>query len=206
MVTSTDSPANSLAPAPESDSLPGMPREIILDVPILRQMNWTSCGLASVNMAMRYHGLVVTERALEKHPLVQERFLRRFGFGPGRLGRIALSFGFAVTLIDADLRDVGARFAAEGGDWVRREPNRRDILRALREARPVVACIPDTSEAFGGTRHGSHWVVVRGVRGGELLIHDPAPWRRARRCVPRYWREWGCSMMVIGPRISSRSK
>lgn len=175
-----------------------MSREFILDVPILRQVNWASCGLASVNMAMRYLGLVVSERALERHKLVHERYLRHYGFGPGRLGRIALSFGFDVTMIDAELRDVGRRFTAEGGRWVRREPNRRDILKALQGGRPAVVCIPDTSEAFGGTRHGSHWVVVRGVRDDEFLIHDPAPWRRARRCMPGYWRDWGCSMMVVG--------
>lgn len=192
--------AISLAPALRFDSLPGLPREIILDVPVLRQMNWASCGLASVNMAMRFHGLVVSEPALEKHTLVGERYLCRYGFGPGRLGRIALSFGFDVTMIDPVPRDVGTRFAAEGGRWVRRSPGRDDILRALREGLPSVVCIPDTSEAFGGTRHGSHWVIVRGVSRGEFLIHDPAPWRRARRCAPGYWRDWNCSMMVIGKR------
>ena len=124
MVTSTDSPANSLAPAPESDSLPGMPREIILDVPILRQMNWTSCGLASVNMAMRYHGLVVTERALEKHPLVQERFLRRFFGKPGNLKNYPAGANNSGVVVNRAFAPSHPCFGGFFGNWlVRKNPD-----------------------------------------------------------------------------------
>jgi hypothetical protein len=172
-------------------------RKILLDVPILRQQNWCSCGLTSVNMVLRHHGLTVTERALEKHPLVRPNFLNRHGFGPGRLARIALSFGFAVTLIEPDPREAGRRFTREGGHWLRRSPAKSDLVEALDRRIPAVACIPDTGEAFGGTRHGSHWVVVRGLQRGDLVIHDPAPWRRAVRCVPGYWDDWRCSLILI---------
>jgi hypothetical protein len=172
--------------------------DIELPVPVIRQQNWASCGLAAINMCMRYLGLVITEKGLAANRLVRPEFLRRHGFGPGRLGRIALSYSFDVTIIDADPRDVGSLFVREGGRWIPRDPNRRDIETALREGVPVTACIPDKSEAFENCTHrGSHWVVVRGIADGEFLIHDPAPWRKATRCKPGYWDSWACSMIVV---------
>lgn len=173
-------------------------KDVALDVPVIRQQNWASCGLAALNMAMRFHGLVVTEKGLEANRLVGAELLRRFGFGPGRLGRVALSYGFDVTIVDPAPRDVGRMFVRDGGRWVRRAPSRRDIEAALRDGVPAVVCIPDKADAFENcNHHGSHWVTVIGRRRGELLIHDPAPWRKATRCKPGYWDGWNCTMIAV---------
>lgn len=172
---------------------------MLLPVPLILQGPNCGCGLASVAMALNHAGVDVTLEALETHPLILPRMLSSWGIGPGRLGRVALAHGARATLVDSSRRDVGERFLQSGGRWIEREPNRRDIDRCLAAGRPAVACIPDKREAFPNARGGSHWVVVRGVEDGEFLIHDPAPWRRATRCLPGYWEIWGCSLLVIEP-------
>ena len=170
----------------------------LLPVPLLRQQNVCSCGLASMNMVFHFYGLNLPERELEKNHLVRREFLQRHGFGPGRLGRIALTYGYKVELIEPDDAEVGARFEKEGGRWLRRAPAKADIEGCLASGVPTVACIPDKSKAFENCSHrGSHWVTVTGHRDGEFAIHDPAPWRKAVRCKPGYWESWGCSLIAI---------
>jgi hypothetical protein len=174
------------------------PKDILLPVPLLRQKFWCSCGLASIVMAMKSQGFRKGEEEMGDNPLIQRRFLRRYGFGPGRLGRIALSYGYEVTIIDGEPRDVGVSFGEGGGIHIRRDPTWRDILDCLERGIPAVCCIPDKREAFENCSHGgSHWVTIRGYRGGDFLIHDPAPWRKAPRCRAGYWLRWGCSLIAI---------
>ena len=169
-------------------------------MPLVRQGNNCGCGLAAIAMCLRFHGLPVRLRDLEMHRLIRPEFLSRWGIGPGRIGRTALAFGCPVTIIDPDARDVGKRFVKDGGHWVAREPRKSDISKALREGIPAVACIPKKSDAFEGcTQHGSHWITVTGVRGGEFVLHDPAPWRKATSCMPGYWDDWGCSLILVHP-------
>lgn len=173
-------------------------KNLSLDVPILRQANWCSCGIASINMAMRHHGLSITEKAIEKNPLVTREYLQKYGFNPGRLGRIALSYGFRVTVIDPEPEVVGSLFVKAGGTWERRAPNREDLYRALERNIAPVICIPDKQDAFeGSTSTGSHWVTVHEFRDGEFFIHDPSPWRKATRCKQGYWERWDCSAVLI---------
>lgn len=175
--------------------------DFVLPVPLHRQGHNAGCGLASIAMALTHAGIDVTVPDLEKHPLVLPQMLGGWGIGPGRLGRIARSFGVPVTLIDSEARDVGKRFVAMGGEWVRREPTKDDILAWLARGVAPVVCIPDKTKAFPGTsHHGSHWVTAIGVEGGEIRIHDPAPWRKAERCAPGYWDEWRCSLIAIQPK------
>lgn len=171
---------------------------IALDVPILRQTNWCSCGIASINMAMRHLGLEITEKAIERNRLVTRDLLQKYGFNPGRLGRIALSYGFDVTIIDPDGTCVGSRFLREGGRWQGRSPCKEDLYRALERNVAPVICIPNKEEAFeGSTSGGSHWVTIHSFQGGEFLLHDPSPWRKATRCKPGYWDRWDCSAILI---------
>lgn len=172
-----------------------------LSVPVLRQKNWCACGPVALNMALRYRGLRLTEKDLERNPLVPRKCLQELGFGPGRLGRLALSYGFETTIIDPSPRDVGKRFVREGGRWIRRSPGKQDLLDALQRNIPPVVCIPDKSKAFGPSEsNGSHWVIVVGVKGGELRIHDPGPWRKATHCTPGYWDSWRCTAVLVGRR------
>lgn len=171
-----------------------------LDVPIMRQGDNCGCGIAAIGMVMRFLGMPISIRDLETHPLVLPRMLHRDGIGPGRLGRIALSLGFPVTIVDPSARDVGRLFVRAGGQWVREPPTLRHILEWLDRGVPVVVCIPDRRRAFEGTtRAGSHWVTIHAADGPELLIHDPAPWRKATRCRPGYWETWSCSLIAVGP-------
>ena len=174
-------------------------KPIHLAVPGIRQNNNCGCGLAAINAVMAFEGDTATLHELERHKLVMPIFLDSWGLGPGRLGRVAIARGFDVTLIDPETKVIGKRFVDEGGHWVRRAPCKADIDRALDEGVPCVACIPDKREAFAGTTHpGSHWIVVCGRDSrGEFVIHDPAPWRKATRCVTGYWDTWACSLIVI---------
>lgn len=170
----------------------------LLPVPLLRQQNVCSCGLASVNMVFHFYGLNLPEREIEKNHLVRREFLQHHGFGPGRLGRIALSYGYKAVLIEPDPAEVGKTFVAEGGRWLRRSPSKADIEACLARGIPPVVCIPDKSKAFENCSHrGSHWVTVIGHAGGDLAIHDPAPWRKAVRCKPGYWEDWNCSLLAV---------
>lgn len=173
-------------------------KAVALDVPIVRQANWCSCGIAAINMAMRHHGLAISEKAIEKNPLVTRSFLQKYGFNPGRLGRIALSYGFDVTVIDSDEEYVGKQFVREGGRWECRPPNPEDLYRALARSVAPVVCIPNKQEAFeGSTSSGSHWVTVHSFQHGDFHLHDPSPWRKATRCKPGYWDRWACSAILI---------
>ena len=175
-----------------------MARSIGLKVPLLYQKNWCACGLAAVNMVMRHHGFHITERELERNPLCERRFLHKLGFNPGRLGRIAMSYGFRSTIIDCDPSVIGKMFVREGGKHKVRDPGVQDIDAALERRIPVVVCIPDKSQAFPNSpSRGSHWVVIRARARGDYLINDPAPWRRATRCLPGYWKDWACSLIRI---------
>jgi hypothetical protein len=191
--TSTVPPKTTLTDSPAT--LP----DVVLDVPLILQGPNCGCGLAATAMALCAAGVDARLTDLERHPLVLPKMLESWGIGPGRLGRIALALGARATLIDPSRKDVGASFLREGGRWVARGPSRGDIERALRAGFPAVACIPDKREAFPNSREGSHWVLVRGVERGEFLIHDPAPWRRATRCLPGYWESWTCSLLVVEP-------
>ncbi len=176
-------------------------KPIRLDVPLARQVNWCSCGLAALTMAMRHHGVTVTEKGMESHPLVTREFLQKHGFNPGRLGRIALSFGFRVTLIDADPEGIGSTFTKEGGRWLKRDPNHRDLHDALTSNIAPVACIPNKREAFAGSNSaGSHWVTLHSFENGDFVFHDPAPWRKATHCKPGYWKSWNCSAILVSPK------
>ena len=173
-------------------------KPIALDVPIVRQANWCSCGIAAINMAMRRYGLSISEKAIEKNPLVTRPFLQKYGFNPGRLGRIALSYGFQVTMIDPEAEGVGTRFQKEGGRWEARLPHRGDLYRGLSAGIAPVVCIPNKQEAFeGSTSSGSHWVTIHAFKNGDFLLHDPSPWRKATHCKPGYWDRWDCSAILI---------
>ena len=177
------------------------PGNVALEVPLIHQGPNCGCGLASVAMALNAAGILTKLEDLENHPLILPEMLKHWGIGPGRLGRVALACGAQATLIDSSRKDVGEIFLRKGGRWIPRDPGRADVERCVAAGRPVVACIPDKREAFEGSRGGSHWVVVRGIEDGEFLIHDPAPWRRATRCLPGYWELWGCSLLVIEPPV-----
>lgn len=174
--------------------------DILLPLPHVHQGYNAGCGLGAMCMVFNYHGLDVNVAELERHPLVLPRMLRKDGIGPGRLGRIALSLGFPVQIVDPSARDVGKSFVREGGDWVAEAPKKSHILHWLYRGVPVVACIPDKTLAFEGCKHhGSHWITLRGVESGELLLRDPAPWRSVERCKPGYWDIWSCTMLAIQP-------
>lgn len=170
----------------------------VLDVPRVYQGYNAGCGLGAMAMVLRYHGVDICVGKLERHPLVLPEMLRTHGIGPGRLGRIALTYGCPVQIVDPCERDVGKRFVAEGGDWVAERPARHHIVEWLRRGVPIVACIPDKTKAYPGCTHnGSHWITLRGIDRGELLLHDPAPWRKIERCLPGYWDAWSCTMLAI---------
>lgn len=171
---------------------------LILPVPHLHQGHNAGCGLASIAMALRHAGVAITVPELERHRMVHPLMLQRWGLGPGRLARIARSFGVRVTLIEPSRREAGTRFVAEGGTWRHRAPTEKDLRTLLARGVPPVVCIPDKTEAFAGcTHHGSHWIVVVGAEHGDLRILDPAPWRKIDRCLPGYWSTWRCSLIAI---------
>lgn len=173
--------------------------DLRLDVPLVRQGPNCGCGLASVVMGLKAAGIAAELEELERHRLVDRRMLQSWGIGPGRLGRIALAHGARATLIDPCRKDVGDLFLKGGGRWIARDPRKSDIARCLAAGRPAIACIPDKDIAFGDRRPGSHWIVVHGVQGGDFAIHDPAPWRQAKKCSPGYWDVWSCSLLLIEP-------
>ncbi|KAF0242011.1 MAG: hypothetical protein FD180_4154 [Planctomycetota bacterium] len=175
------------------------PSGLLLDVPLVRQGPNCGCGLACVTMALKAARIPAELEDLERHALVLPVMLRSWGIGPGRLGRVALARGARATLIDPCRRDVGEMFLKSGGRWIEREPRKADIERCLAAGRAPVACIPDKDSAFGDRRPGSHWVVVIGRDGGDFRIHDPAPWRQAKKCAPGYWDRWECSLLLIEP-------
>ncbi len=174
--------------------------DVMLTVPYQPQGYNAGCGLGSLAMALGFAGVKVTVPELEQNRLVSPRMLKHWGIGPGRLARIARTYGVRVTLIEPSRREAGTRFVAEGGAWLHRAPNEADLRDFLKRGVPSVVCIPDKTDAFAGcTHHGSHWVVVVGSVGCDLRIQDPAPWRTVDRCLPGYWATWRCSLIAIEP-------
>lgn len=63
------------------------------------------------------------------------------------------------------------------------------LKQALAERRPVVV-LAEARTLWGLDVAGLHWVVVRGVEGGQVVFNDPADGAVARLPLDRFWLAW----------------
>lgn len=63
------------------------------------------------------------------------------------------------------------------------------LKQALAERRPVVV-LAEARTLWGLDVAGLHWVVVRGVDGGQVVFNDPADGAVARLPLDRFWLAW----------------
>lgn len=63
------------------------------------------------------------------------------------------------------------------------------LARYLEESRPVLALV-QASTLWNARTPSLHWVVVRGLDGGDVIYNDPADGTRSTVPLPRFWAAW----------------
>ncbi|MFQ5761507.1 MAG: C39 family peptidase [Candidatus Bathyarchaeia archaeon] len=175
-------------------------RATSIELPITRvkQINLCGCGLAALEMVLRYHGADVGQLDF----LTADKRLRRRvqrkdprGLSESTVGILALKRGFAVTLYGRRLR-VSKTFLKLGGKVNLRRTSKRLILRLLNEGIPPIVKIPSARKAYQSPAERiPHYVVVKGVdQEGNLQTADP--WYDTS--IPRsYWEGWSSTIISV---------
>jgi ABC-type bacteriocin/lantibiotic exporter with double-glycine peptidase domain len=174
-----------------------------LHLPIRRvqQVNPCGCGLAALEMVLRYYGADVQQLDF----LSSDESLRNFveredsrGLPEAEIGLLALKRGFKVTIYGENLK-VPKTFLSLGGKLVRKHTNSGMILRLLRKGVPPIVRLPSAEEAYGKDFEDTpHYVVVTGGHKDNLEVADPA---YEKRIPKEYWSRWNGSIIAIERKI-----
>ncbi len=108
-----------------------------------------------------------------------------------------------ADLVDAEAQGIRGRdliraLEARGYETVSFEGNPDHVRRALASRQPAIALIEDRPSRF-------HYVVIAGLRGDRIVVHDPA--RAPFRVIDmgdflRAWAQTGYWMLVARPRVN----
>ncbi|MCB9733087.1 MAG: hypothetical protein H6745_10795 [Deltaproteobacteria bacterium] len=63
------------------------------------------------------------------------------------------------------------------------------LTRYLEEGRPVLALV-QASTLWNARTPSLHWIVLRGLDGGDVIYNDPADGTRSTVPLPRFWAAW----------------
>ncbi len=171
-----------------------------LELPIARvkQINLCGCGLAALEMVLRYYGADIGQvNFLHSDRRLQRRVEREDprGLGEATIGVLALKRGFKVTLYGERLR-VSKSFLKLHGRVVSKRTGMRLLLKLLKAGIPPIVKIPDPREAYGTEAERiPHYIVVKGIdQHGSLKVADP--WYD--KTMPKeYWERWHGSIVAV---------
>ncbi len=171
-----------------------------LELPVTRvkQINLCGCGLAALEMVLRYYGADIGQLDfLRSDGRLQRRVEREDprGLSEATIGVLALKRGFKVILYGDRLR-VGKTFLKLGGRVVSKRTDKGTLLELLNRGIPPIVKMPDAGEAYGrGVERIPHYIVVKGVRrNGSLHVADP--WYD-RTMSGEYWKRWSSSIIAV---------
>lgn len=176
----------------------GRGRRIQLPIHRVRQINLCGCGLAALEMVLRYYGTDVdqldflnSDKRLRKRVELEDPR----GLSEATFGVLALKRSFKVTIFGEKLR-VSKTFLKLSGRVVRRRTDRQLVLNMLQRGIPPIIKIPDVGKAYGDEAGRiPHYVVVRGVgEDGSLEVADPWYDKTVSR---EYWDRWIGSIISI---------
>ncbi len=118
-----------------------------LRVPYFKQAKWYTCGPACLRMILSHLNIKAAEKDLEKACGTTE-----LGTTPTQL--VAGAFKFNVNMLAVKNATV------------------EDIQNELKNGKPVIVLI-DPSNIYGGAEGFGHFVLVVGLKGDEIVYHDP---------------------------------
>jgi ABC-type bacteriocin/lantibiotic exporter with double-glycine peptidase domain len=171
---------------------------ISLPVKPVIQRNLCRCGLAALEMVMKYYGTKDTQTEFLSDGRIRKQVKNsRRGLSEGTIGTLALKRGFSVVVYGEKPRiantffQLGRRLKSARGD-------KNLMLKCLgREVSPIVL-IPKVSEAYEHEKEEiGHYVVVTGVdHRCRLRISDPQYTEAPKQ---EYWSLWLSSLIEIKP-------
>jgi len=207
-------PASDPSPAATSRAVePALPRvfdvlrpdealgrvQLDLAIPIARQSgDKTNCGPTTAAMTLAaFRGEADPKRARALRDLVGEwtwqafplRQMRAPGYDAGMTTREMMR-----QSLDAFGQSANVRFEALDHPWLPLEAwSIVAMKRALFERRPIVV-LAEASTLWDLPRAtGLHWVVVRGMSAGAVVMNDPADGAITTVPLERFWTAWHLS-------------
>lgn len=183
---------------PRTGNFRQMRKHLHLRIRLAQQINPCGCGLAALEMVLRYYGADAGQLDF----LNSDKRLRNFveredprGLPEAKIGVLALKRGFKVVIYGENPKATKT-FPKLGGKLIPRHTDLRMILGLLRKGVPAIVRLPSAEEAYGkDVETTPHYVVVRGrSQNGALEVADPSYDKR----IPReYWSRWDSSITVI---------
>ena len=172
---------------------------IFLPISRVKQRNVCGCGLASLEMVLRYHGATDTQVIFLSDGRIRRQVeCSKRGLSEGTLGTLALKRGFHVTVHDEN-QHLTKTFFRLGGKISHTRTSKCSIMECLRRGIPPIVLIPSVKEAYESeVEEIGHYVVVTGVNSRcSLQIADPQYTLHPKQ---EYWNRWSSSLIEITPR------
>ena len=175
-----------------------------LPVNNVKQNSLCGCGLAALEMVLRYYGATDTQTEF----LADKRIRRQVqnagrDLAEGTIGTLGLKRGFSVVIY-ARKPHIAKTFFRLGGRLKSVRTDKNLILKCLRRGVPPIILIPSVSEAYEHEKEEiGHYVVVTGVNHDcQLRVSDPQYTEAPKQ---EYWNRWSSSLIEIRPisRVSS---
>ena len=176
----------------------------LIELPIkqVKQINLCGCGLAALEMVLRYRGAHVSQfDFLRSDRRLRKRVEREdsSGLSEAAIGVLALERGFKVSLYGKKLR-VSKTFLKLGGKVIRKEMSKQLLLELLKDGIPPIVKVPNAGEAYGKEEGRiPHYVVVKGTHhDGSFDVADPWYEKEISR---EYWDRWSSNVVAVEGRI-----
>jgi len=152
-------------------------QRIELPIARVRQINVCGCGLAALEMVLRYYGADIDQvDFLRSDRRLQKRVERKDsgGLSESTIGTLALKRGFRVSLYGEKLR-VNKTFLKLGGKTYNLRADKKLLLKLLQIGVPPIARVGSVKEAYDEDEEKiPHYVVVKGIdQDCSLKVADP---------------------------------
>jgi len=171
---------------------------ISLPVKPVTQRNLCGCGLAVLEMVMKYYGAEDTQTEFLSDRRIRKQVENaRRGLSEGTIGTLALKRGFSVVIYGEKPR-IAKTFFQLGGRLKSVRTHKNLILKCLQRGIPPIVLIPRVSEAYEHEKEEiGHYVVVTGVdHKCQLRVSDPQYTEAPQQ---EYWNRWSSSLIKIKP-------
>jgi ABC-type bacteriocin/lantibiotic exporter with double-glycine peptidase domain len=173
-------------------------KPIILPVDHIKQKNICGCGLAAIEMLLKYYGAKDTQTDFCKDKRINKQVeSAKSGLSEGTLGVLALKRGYDAIIFSMKPR-LTKTFFRLGGKVRRIKTDKDLIIKCLTKKIPPIVLIPKVSEAYEFEMEEiGHYVVINGVdHRCKLNVKDPQYTQ-----VPKqeYWDKWSSSLIEIKP-------